>query len=504
MDQQTLESMATDPSAFRKHLVINTEQTKFGGVIEPWQDADFRAMDAALLEAAGRKPYDPATIRYSWSERPRGHSKTFDVATNVAWFLIFARGPYTVIVAASDRDQAKLVRDALDKIVKLNEWIGELITVQSYDAIGRNGSKLKIMSADVGSSFGEAPRLVIVDEVCHWPEATGEELWGSLFSSAGKSKECAVFSISNAGMIGTWSHKLRERIRGIPSWRFSRLDGPMASWITPEMLSDQQKLLLPKQYERLWLNNWTDAEGDALESALIDAALRGDVPPLEAPEKGYTYVCGLDVGLTKDGTSLAILGKHHSTKRLRLAQVRTWKPTKGKSISLEEVERELIELHRQFRFAKIFIDQWQTQQMIERLKARMISVDGVFVNSAMYGKMARTLLSIFGDGMIQLFNHVELIRDLRAISLIESPPGNIRIQLPHTESGHCDTAMSLLLAMEAAKEANTLPYLATPIARPGVLHAASPSPFPVPVDDDVQGIVWASWSRGGHPGFQNQ
>jgi len=471
MDQQILEAMATDPSVFRRELVINSDGTKFGDVIEPWQDADFLPMDAALLEAAGRKPYDPSTIRYSWSERPRGHSKTFDVATSVAWFLLFARGPYVAIVAAGDRDQAKLVRDSLDKIVKFNPWLEEYITIQTYDAIGRNGSRLKIMSADVGSSFGETPRLVIADEVCHWPEATGEDLWGSLFSSAGKSKECAVTSITNAGMIGTWSHKLRERIVGVPSWRFSRLDGPKASWITPEVLDSQQKLLLPKQYERLWLNNWTDSVGDALDEELIKAALRGNLSPIDARERDYFYVAGLDLGLSSDGTGLTVLGKHIKTGRLRLAKVLTWKPTKQKSVSIEEVEKELLAINEKFRFQRIYCDNWQTMQMIERLNRRGLRIEGVSVNASMYAKIARSILSLFGDSMIELYHHVELLKDLRSISLIEHPPGNIRIKLPESNNGHCDAAMSLFLAIEAANVTRQMPYLGVPVIRHSSLNS---------------------------------
>lgn len=476
MSDAILGEMAVDPSVFRKRLVIDTNGTKFGDVIEPWQDADFRAMDAALLEAAGRKPYDPATVRYSWSERPRGHSKTFDVATSIAWFLMFARGPYPIIVAAGDRDQARLVRNSLDKIVKLNSWMNEFIVVQSYDAIGRNGSSLKIMSADVGSSFGETPRLVIADEVCHWPEATGEELWGSLFSSAGKSKECAVFSISNAGMIGTWSHKLRERIVGTPSWRFTRLDGPKASWITEDVLEDQRKLLLPKQFDRLWLNLWTDNIGNALDEELITAALRGNLAPIDARETDYFYVAGLDLGLSSDGTGLTVLGKHIKTGRLRLAKVLTWKPTKEKPVSIEEVEKELLALNEKFRFRRIYCDNWQTMQMIERLSRRGLSIEGVSVNAAMYAKIARSILSLFGDSMIQLYNHVELMRDLRSISLVEHPPGNIRVKLPESNDGHCDAAMSLFLAIEAANETHSMPVIGVPFARVGSLTGSSSFP----------------------------
>ncbi len=451
--KELLAQMAIDPAEFRRHLVIDEQGTKLGDVLEPWQRADFEAMDNALLEAAGRKPYDPSTIRYSWQERPRGHSKSSDAAAAALWFLLFARGAFPIIVAAADRDQAKLVRDAIDRLVKLNPWIGGVVKVNSFEILGRSGSKLSVISCDVGSSFGATPRLVIADEVCHWPQSTGEELWGSLFSSAGKRRECCVLSISNAGMVGTWTHQLRDRIQNNPAWRFSRLEGPQASWITPAVLEQQQRLLLPKQFQRLWLNQWTDQEGDAIEPELIDRAIDKTLSPMERAEPGFVYVAGVDVGLTSDATGLVVLAKDPRAQRVRLAKVRLWKPTKKISVSLSEVEAEIRELHRAFRFAKVLIDPFQTIQMIERLKNDRLPVEAMPVNSAFYSKSARNVLSAFSDGLVQLFDNFDLVRDLRAMSLIEQPPGNVRLVLPKTDAGHCDAGMAFLLALDAAQKA---------------------------------------------------
>ena len=51
-----LQTIASDPAAFRNVLVIDTDRgpRPFREAREPWQDADFRALDASWQRAIGR------------------------------------------------------------------------------------------------------------------------------------------------------------------------------------------------------------------------------------------------------------------------------------------------------------------------------------------------------------------------------------------------------------------------------------------------------------------
>jgi predicted phage terminase large subunit-like protein len=53
---------------------------------------------------------------------------------------------------------------------------------------------------------------------------------------------------------------LREKIRVDPLWYFHSMGKP-APWIDGKMLAEQQRLLPPKEYSRLWENVWVTAAG---------------------------------------------------------------------------------------------------------------------------------------------------------------------------------------------------------------------------------------------------
>ena len=60
------------------------------------------------------------------------------------------------------------------------------------------------------------------------------------------------------------SGQVREAARTAKDWYFSRLDGPVASWISEKLLDEQRRMLPPAAYARLWDNVWSSGEGDAL------------------------------------------------------------------------------------------------------------------------------------------------------------------------------------------------------------------------------------------------
>jgi phage terminase large subunit-like protein len=177
-----LKRLQADPAAFRRSLLIDAgaEPVRFGDVMEPYQQADFAALDPAWRRLAGQSA--DVTHTRGWLERPRGHSKTTDIAVMVCWVLFAAPRKLTGVIAAGDRDQANLLRDAIEKLVRLNPWLAKFLQVQKQFIINpHTGGSLEIISSDVASSYGLTPDFVICDEISHWPKP---DLWHSLISSA--------------------------------------------------------------------------------------------------------------------------------------------------------------------------------------------------------------------------------------------------------------------------------------------------------------------------------
>lgn len=247
---------ATSPAAFRQCLCLDAD-TPF----EPadFQQQDFAAADPGWQRCIGRDV--PGGYSRMWLERTRGSSKTTDVATMVLWPLAFADKKITGICAAGDTDQAALLRGAVERILAANPWLEAILEVVKLEVRNKKtGSTLEIISSDAATSYGALVDFAVADEVSHWTDGRGQELWVSLLSTVAKKPHCLLVVISNAGWHDTWQAELRDKIRTDPLWYFHALDGP-APWITPASLAEQERLLPPKEYRRLWKNIWVTAAG---------------------------------------------------------------------------------------------------------------------------------------------------------------------------------------------------------------------------------------------------
>jgi len=201
MDGTTFRQMTDDPAVFRRELKIIVNRAVVPFRPDPWQEADFRAMDDAWRYIAGRWQGDPPAVLRLWSERPRGHSKTSDLAVSAVWALLFARRPLTGLAIAADQDQAAILLERIGDLLKANPFVAEFLTIQKSCVVNTamsndsfRQSKLKVESSDVASSYGALPDFLIADELSHWQR---EGLWTSLFSSVGK-QDCVLTGICNA------------------------------------------------------------------------------------------------------------------------------------------------------------------------------------------------------------------------------------------------------------------------------------------------------------------
>jgi hypothetical protein len=466
---------AADPAAFRADLLVDVDGSvrRFGEVMDDWQRSDFAAIDPALMKCNGRSDAD-ARMR-AFLERPRGHSKTTDIAVACCWALAFSQRPLRGYAFAADRDQARLLKDAVSTILRLNPWVGEMIAVEAQRVVVAakghpgEGSILSIETSDVGSSYGILPDLIVADELCHW-QGDGS-LWHSLFSSAAKRSNCLLLTISNAGFCESWQWQVREAARTDDGWYFSRLDGPQASWMTEKRLEEQRRMLPAVAYRRLWLNEWSTGGGDALTEADINAAFRDGLEPMSGSERGWTFVAGVDLGVSRDASAVVVLavGNQRTPQqgRIRLAAARLWKPTTGKRVDLIDVERTIRELDRQFRLERVAVDPWQAELLAQRLETDSLHrrrqqflpprtnswVAEVPPTAANLRQIASLTIESFVDRRVQLFDFAPLREDLMKLRVEEKSYG-IRLTSPRDGTGHGDTfsafAVALLVAHEAA------------------------------------------------------
>ena len=480
-----LRELQADPVKFRNALLIDCDGVpkRLGDMLDPWQDLDFHVLDGGWEEIVGQ---DCEGYKRAWLERPRGHSKTSDLAVMVCYALFASRRKLTGYAAAGDLDQAALLRNAIDGIVRLNPWLAQILTVDKGRVYNdRTGSTLEILTSDAPTSYGLTPDFVIADEVTHWRK---RDLWDSLISSAAKRAKCMFVTITNAGFQGEWQWETREAIRQSENWYFSRLDGPKASWITEDRLEEQKRLLPYIAYARLWLNEWSSGSGDALDPSDIDRAVV--LPGPQGPEPGYIYIAGLDLGLKKDASALVTLGLsigysedvprperqlsstaeaminagllpfppedepeaiwHPGTGRTKVVRVDLWKPKQGQKLNIEPIERAILDIQRQYNLAALGYDPWQSEYLAERLKKTNVQVRPVQFVPGNLQSMAQATIESFSERTLDLYAHPELLSDLKALRVAEKGYG-VRLESPRGPSGHGDSATALAIALHVAK-----------------------------------------------------
>jgi phage terminase large subunit-like protein len=481
-----LKQLQSSPATFRRALKIDADgrPRRLGSVADRWQAVDYLELDDGWRQVAGQEAEGPLR---GWLERPRGHSKTLDLAVMATWCLFASRRQLKGYGAAADQDQAKLLRDAVDRLLRMNPWLGQILRADRFKVTNeRTGSTLEILTSDAPTSYGLTPDFLICDEVVHWRQ---RDLWDSLISSAAKRERCMVVVISNAGFMDSWQWEVRGAVCQDESWHFSRLDGPQASWITEDRLAEQRRLLPSIAYRRLWLNEWSTGSGDALSPDDIDRALVLDGPIFRG-EPGYVYFGGLDLGLSRDKAALCVVGKHvgwheekprrkrkltraqramidagivdepeedednevwhEGTGRLKLASLHLWSPPAQGKICIGSVESTVRDLHKRFGGLMVGADPWQAHHLIQRLKDEGVCIEPVDPTGSNLKSMCSAVLESFSEGLIDLYHHAQLLVDLKSLRVEERSYG-CRLTSPRGPSGHGDAATALAIALHVAR-----------------------------------------------------
>lgn len=358
--------MRRSPADFRALLCLDGRpRRRLAEQLQPWQLRDFRALDPAwqALVASGGEP-GAAIVRYGYLERPRGHSKTSDLAIQSMWVLLASSRPLNGIVAAADRDQAKLIRDAISRLSAANpDLCRDLRVLEECVRHATTGARLEIISSHAPSSYGALPDFIVCDELCHWSKP---ELWHSLFSAAAKRPHCVLTVLTNAGVGQGWQWEIRERARTSPQWYFSSLNGPQAPWITDDALLEQRALLPGPVFERLWLNIWQHSDGEFVTLAEVEGCRDASLTPRRRGEPGVQYVAAIDYAEKRDDTVGCLA--HLEGDRVVIDRMDVIRPTPHEPTPVSWVRNWIDEVTEAFDDVRIVVDPHQLLELVQDLQ----------------------------------------------------------------------------------------------------------------------------------------
>lgn len=446
------------PKIFRQWLTVaSNEPLPFADVVQPWQEADFAALDSAWLALSGRA--GPAPVRRAYLERPRGHSKTTDMAVQVAWILQYARRSVSGIAAAADRDQAGILHKAVAELARLNPILCPDLSARQGAIVNRaSGSRMDVISSDVRSSWGRLPDFIICDELCHWERV---DLWHSLFSSAAKKPTCVLIVLTNAGVGTGWHSDVREAARTSSDWHFSSLTGSQAPWISDAALAEQRRILPPNVYARLWENVWQQTDGEFVTLAEAEACRDVSLTMRERGQAGVRYVAAIDYAEKHDRTVGVVA--HHDGERIVVDRMDVVSPVAHHPVPVRWVEDWIAKTARSFRNVRFVLDEYQlvgtAQKLAERFDVRRFEFAGGKGNHALALQLRHLIVQrgvawYPGCGQIAgAARRDDLETELASLLLRATPTGRVRIDHRREAGCHDDRAFALGAAcLEAMRE----------------------------------------------------
>ncbi len=439
--------VADDPMLFFRGLVIpgDTGARLFDDCMADFQVATFNDLNPSLIAVRDGKM--PPISRF-WIERTKKAGKDSDIAAALLWLVAFARRPLYMQVGAADADQAAIVKRRIHDLLFYNPWLNDYVQIKQNKVVGTNGlGVLEIIAADVAGSHGETPDVLVVNELSH---ITKWEFVENLLDNADGVPQGMVILATNAGFKGSKAAVLRDAAIK-QNWCCHILSRP-APWHTQAALDNARARSTLSRFNRLWWGKWASGKGDAISEADIDRIFKPELRPPNGPETGWTYIAGLDLGVSHDHAGLMVAGVHPGRQVIRAAVMRGFEPARGTGeVDLIAVEDAVLAAFRTFRLVWVGYDPYQAVLMAQRLRLKRVPMQPVSFTGGNINTMATSMVEVLSNGKFEAWEETDgrLRRDLGRMSIIERPYG-YKLEATRDEYGHADVGTGLAILLPQA------------------------------------------------------
>lgn len=387
--------------------------------------------------------------RLCYIELPRGHWKS-GAAAGVALTEAVLSDSTDVIVAAADTDQARIILENIDGYCARNPTLAALFRTRGDERITTHGSRIRVISSDAPSAFGLGGTRqrfrIVCDELTAWRD---DELWIALVSATGKVRDVQTLICSNAGYDSgkNWQWDIREAAQRERWGYLFSADGVIASWITPAWVEEMRALLPGAAFDRLIGNVWTAGAGDFVTADQWAACVDDWRTPVLAGSPAYTYIAGVDLGLTRDRTAIAVC--HRDDDGIVLDQLQVFSGSKNEPVSIAQVERALLDCARRYDRLEVVVDPWQLKGSVERLRAARVRIVEHTFSASSVAKLSAALYQSISDATLRVYPDKELEREVLGLRTVQTPSG---WRFDHRGGGYSDRAVAVALAVQPLLE----------------------------------------------------
>jgi phage terminase large subunit-like protein len=424
------------------------------------------AVEHQVEDARAILTRDPDAPRKQFITRPRGGSKTTDLAgITLAVLIDQAPSAARCYVAAADKDQARLLLDAAEGLIDRTPGLSRILQVDAFRITNTtNGATLEVLAADGASTWGLRPFFAIADEIGNWPETRNHrKVWTGLVSAFPKVKGGRLVAMTSAGEPSHFSYPIREQAaKQSKGWRLSEMPGPVP-WLSETDLAELREELAatPSAYDRLVLNEWTEGEDRLTTREAVLECVRHEGRLRPVPDRGY-YI-GVDLGISNDATAIVVLHPElvdlHTPQNVHdvalagstleewlvIDHVKKFQGTRRRPVQLTEVEEEIRLLASAYgkRKVKIIADTYQSLGMVQHLADAGFDAVDVPFTPELHNRIATTLYRLLENRHLDLPNDPWVIDELSTVRLVRS---HIGLKIDHDAGRHNDFTMALGLA----------------------------------------------------------
>jgi hypothetical protein len=433
----------------------------FDDCVAPFQVRCFRAMEGPLRSV--RDGGIPAKRRF-WIERTKKSGKDSDIAVCVLWLMAYARRPLLVQISAANQKQAGIIKSRVESLLHYNPWLRRKVRVIQNRVIGTSlgGDLVRTVieaTGTAGGAHGETPDVLILNELVHVDKFSVMET--HMNNADGVPRGIVIVS-TNAGFKGSKAELWRkEALKNRKRWSTHIFDG-VAPWLNEEDV-DEAKRRDPvgMEFQRLWRGRWISGRGGAADEDAIDRCFGVGLSQLDGPEPGWSYVAGLDLGISHDHSGVVVLGANREQGRVRVAYLEGWQPSIPNDRRVLEVDSDGVEsrclwLYQTFGIAWFGYDPAAGGSfMAQRLRKRGVPMrEMTFSSPTNKTLMALSFVTAVKGTKLECFEDPEgrLRRDFGKFSIVHTKQSGYKLEAVSDEYGHADVGTALLICLPKALE----------------------------------------------------
>ena len=358
---------------------------------------------------------------------------------------------YSVAVATNLR-QARIFVEQARSVVEASPLLAPLVESASDDEIiFRNGTVLAAFPCTSRGGRGWPLACLLLDEAAHMLDTEGnqaaEPVYRSLAPSVAQFGTDArvIVASSPFGTDGFFADLYATVEKGDLPDALCVQAGTMAmrpGFATAALELERRRD--PDGYRAEYEAQFVAAGGAYLDAARMQEAVsrRGELPASQV----VSPVAAVDLAFVGDSSALVIVGRDHDDgERLRLVLARSWTPQPGKPLSFGATLDEIADACLAHGVRAVYLDQFNAASAREHLQRRGLHPSVVTTTAVSKSAMFADLKQRLYEGALDLYEHPELLAELRRIETVTTP-GAASVRIRRLGSSHGDLATALALA----------------------------------------------------------